>query len=62
MLTVILSFTFQTTESLLDRNIKITLLDNEVIIENDWLGSIPIFYNTKAKIISHSMMIVFSIT
>ena len=40
------------TDSLLDRNIKITLLDNEVIIENDWLGSIPIFYNSKAKIIS----------
>ena len=37
------------TESLLDRNIKITLLDNEVIIENDWLGSIPIFYNTKVS-------------
>ncbi len=37
---------------LLDRNILISLEADNIIVENDWLGSIPIFYNNKENIIS----------
>lgn len=38
--------------SLDDRNIVIDFSWNEIIIENDWLWSIPIFYNKEERIIS----------
>ena len=35
-----------------DRNILISFENDKIIVENDWLGSIPIFYNQKENIIS----------
>lgn len=35
-----------------ERNVLIRLDNNGVVIENDWLGSIPIFYNKKKGIVS----------
>ena len=46
------TFSFPETNSLLDRNLIICETNNKVTIENDWLGSIPVFYNLKDKIIS----------
>lgn len=46
------SLSFPLNDSLLDRNILISLNEDEIIIENDWLGSIPVFYNTKDQIVS----------
>ena len=46
------SLSFPLKNSLLDRNILISIEGNEIIIENDWLGSIPVFYNSKEKIVS----------
>ena len=45
-----LSFPLQST--LLDRNILISFVHDTVIIENDWLGAIPVFFNQKEKIVS----------
>jgi hypothetical protein len=46
------SLSFPLNDSLLDRNILISFEGNEIIIENDWLGSIPVFYNPIEKIVS----------
>lgn len=46
------TLSFPYTESLLDRNILITINETSVVIENDWLGSIPVFYNPKECIVS----------
>jgi len=46
------SFSFPLTETLLDRNILLKLRKESIVIENDWLGSIPIFFNKKDEIIS----------
>lgn len=46
------SLSFPLSNNLLDRNVTICLQDDEIVIENDWLASIPIFYNSKEKIIS----------
>lgn len=46
------SLSFPLSNSLLDRNILISFEDNRIIIENDWLGSIPVFYNIENKTIS----------
>jgi hypothetical protein len=46
------SLSFPLSDNLLDRNILINLQDNKIIIENDWLGSIPVFYNEKEQIVS----------
>lgn len=46
------SLSFPLHNNLLDRNVLIYFENNEIIIENDWLGSIPVFYNQKEKIIS----------
>lgn len=46
------SLSFPLNNSLLDRNILISIESDEIIIENDWLGSIPVFYNPKEKIVS----------
>ena len=44
---------FPLEKSLYIRNIKINLRkEGFILVENDWLGSIPIFYNEKEKIIS----------
>ena len=45
-------FSFPEVDNLLDRNLIISEINDKVTIENDWLGSIPIFYNLKDKIIS----------
>lgn len=37
---------------LFDRNLKIEIKAKEIKIYNDWLGSIPIFYNSKNYVIS----------
>ena len=46
------TLSFPLHDSLLDRNVLISLRDNEIVIENDWLGSIPVFYNKKYQIVS----------
>jgi len=46
------SLAFPLNYSLLDRNILISFEDENVVIENDWLGSIPVFYNPKELIVS----------
>jgi hypothetical protein len=46
------TLSFPLHDNLLDRNILIYFEDNNIIVENDWLGSIPIFYNKKEKIVS----------
>jgi hypothetical protein len=45
-------FSFPLNTSLLDRNIVISFKKNCIYVENDWLGSIPIFYNKKNFIVS----------
>ena len=46
------SLSFPLHNSLLDKNLLISFKDENIIIKNDWLGSIPVFYNSKEKIIS----------
>ena len=46
------SLSFPLNLNLLDRNILISFEDEKIIVENDWLGSIPIFYNKKDNIVS----------
>ncbi len=46
------SLSFPLHDDLLDRNVLIELEDESIVIENDWLGSIPIFYNLDEKIVS----------
>lgn len=46
------SLSFPLHDNLLDRNILIGFENDKIIIENDWLGSIPIFYNQKENIVS----------
>lgn len=46
------SLSFPLTDSLLDRNVTISLNQDEIVVRNDWLGSIPIFYNMKSQVIS----------
>jgi hypothetical protein len=46
------SLSFPITDSLYDRNILISFEDGNIIVENDWLGSIPVFYNIKELIVS----------
>ncbi len=46
------SLSFPLHHNLLDRNILISFKNDEIIVENDWLGSIPVFYNLKENIVS----------
>jgi len=46
------SLGFPPTDSLLDRNVLIRICNDSILIENDWLGSIPIFYNSKSGTVS----------
>lgn len=46
------SLSFPLTNNLLDRNVLIQFGEEKIIVENDWLGSIPVFYNSKEKIVS----------
>lgn len=45
-------FSFPKTNNLLDRNLIISETNKKITIENDWLGSIPVFFNKKEQIIS----------
>lgn len=47
-----INFSFPKSNNLLDRNLIISETNKIITIENDWLGSIPVFYNTKDLIIS----------
>ena len=47
-----ISLSFPLHTSLKDRNILIHFKNKDIIIENDWLGSIPVFYNKKEIIVS----------
>lgn len=46
------SFAFPKSKSLLDRNLVISMTKKICTIENDWLGSIPVFYSKTNNIIS----------
>lgn len=46
------SLSFPLQDNLLDRNVLISIQDNTIIVENDWLGAIPVFFNKKYNIIS----------
>jgi len=46
------SLAFPLNDSLFDRNILISFDNENVIIENDWLGSIPVFYSPNELIVS----------
>jgi len=46
------SLSFPLHSSLLDRNILISFDDSSITVQNDWLGSIPVFYNQKELIVS----------
>lgn len=38
--------------SLLEHNLIISLLEDKVNIENDWLGSVPVYFNREERIVS----------
>lgn len=46
------SLSFPLHDSLLDRNVLVSFKDQNISIENDWLGAIPVFYNPKEQIVS----------
>jgi len=45
-------FSFPLTDSLMDHNLTIRFKDQWIEIENDWLGSIPIFYDAENLTVS----------
>jgi len=47
-----ITLSFPIHSSLEDRNVLINIKNNLIEIENDWLGSIPIFYNKNRNIVS----------
>ncbi len=46
------SLGFPPHSSLLDHNLLITIKEDQIIIENDWMAGIPVYYNTNDKIVS----------
>lgn len=46
------ALSFPLRDNLLDRNAVIGFDGDVITVENDWLGSIPVFYNTKEKTVS----------
>lgn len=46
------SLSFFQSRELLDRNVVISLKETHITIENDWLGSIPVFFNKNKGIVS----------
>jgi hypothetical protein len=46
------SLSFLKTDDLLDRNVVVRFDNKTITVENDWLGSIPVFYNPDEYIIS----------
>lgn len=46
------TLSFPVHDSVMDRNVLISFDGDKIIVENDWLGSIPVFYNAKEKIVS----------
>lgn len=49
------SLSFPIHSSLEDRNVLVSIHDLSIKIENDWLGSIPVFYNKKSLKVSTLM-------
>lgn len=49
------SLSFPLHSSLEDRNVLVSMRDLSVKVENDWLGSIPVFYNKKSLKVSTLM-------
>lgn len=43
---------FPLNDDLLDRNVTLLIGSDSIIVENDWLGAIPVFYNAKEIIVS----------
>lgn len=48
----IYSLSFPLSDSLGDSNVIIEMLEDKIIIKNDWLGSIPVFYSKEESVIS----------
>jgi len=46
------SLSFPLHVNLLDRNVLISFENEKILLENDWLGAIPVFYNTSEQIVS----------
>jgi len=46
------SLSFPLHDNLLDRNVLVNIKTDKITIENDWLGSIPVFFNNKQLIVS----------
>lgn len=46
------TLSFTVSENLLDRNVLIYFENENIVIENDWLGSTPVFYNEKEMVVS----------
>jgi hypothetical protein len=46
------ALSFPLHDSVLDRNVLIRFDGDAITVENDWLGSIPVFYNEKEKTVS----------
>ena len=46
------SMGFPAGDSLMDHNLLISVTEYGVTVENDWLGSIPVYFNEKEKIVS----------
>ena len=46
------TLSFPVGENLLDRNVLIYFENENIVIENDWLGSTPVFYNEKEMVVS----------
>jgi len=52
------TLSFPLHHSLEDRNVLISISDHDIIIENDWLGSIPVYYHEKKRIISTNINLI----
>jgi len=48
----VISLSWPQHDSLLDRNVLISLRPEGLSVENDWLGSLPVFYNDTEMIVS----------
>ncbi|WP_142533095.1 asparagine synthetase B family protein [Saccharicrinis carchari] len=46
------SMGFPASDNLLDHNLLIHICQDEVLVENDWLQSIPLYYNSKEGVVS----------
>lgn len=46
------TLSFPLSLNLLDRNVVIDINTDHIIVENDWLGAIPVYYNSRDMIVS----------